>query len=91
MVSDPQLLVEVSDCNIAKLLTIVKDKNPRDLKVANDAFPNEVSDILLGNGSQGFYFYPFCEVIDSYDEELELLYRHRERSHDVESLLSEGP
>ena len=91
MVSDPQLLVEVSDCNIAKLLTIVKDKNPRDLKVANDAFPNEVSDILLGNGSQGFYFYPFCEVIDSYDEELELLYRHRERSHDVKSLLSEGP
>ena len=91
VVFDPQLLVEVFKCDVVKLLSIVRDKNPRDLKVANHAFPNKVLDILLGDGSQGFYLYPFCEVIDSYDEELELLYRHREMSHDVESSLSDGP
>jgi len=91
VVFDPQLLVEVSECDIVKLLSIVRDKNPRDLKVANHAFLDKVSDILLSDGSQGFYLYPFCEVIDSYDEELELLYCYREGSYDVESPLSEGP
>ena len=59
MVSDPQLLVEVSDCNITKLLTIVKDKNPRDLKVANDAFQTKFQiffSVMVAKGSTSTHF-----------------------------------
>ena len=91
MVFNLQLLAEIFECVIVKLLYIVRDKNSRDIEAANNAFLDEASDILLGDSSQGFYFYPFGEVIDFYDEELKLPYRHKEGSHDVESPLSEGP
>ena len=53
------------------------ETDSRDLEATNDALPDEVSDILLNDYGQGFHFDPFHEVVDSYDEELELPYHHR--------------
>ena len=49
MFLDPQLLAEVSKCVIIKLLSIVRDEDPRDSKVANDAFLDKALDVLLCN------------------------------------------
>ena len=49
MVLDPQLLAEVSKCVIIKLLSIVRDEDPRDSETANDPFPDKAPDVLLCN------------------------------------------
>lgn len=69
----------------------IRDKDFRDHKAIDNAFPDEASDVLLGDGVQGFYFNLFGEVIDSHDKELELPYCHRKGSYDVKSSLGEGP
>ena len=91
MVFDSQLLADIPECIIVKLLSIIKDEDSKDSEVANDAFPDEVLDIFLSDSSQGFYLNPFSEVVNPYDEELELLYRHKEGSHYVEPPLSKWP
>ena len=58
-------------------------------EVANDTFPDEASDILLSDGGQRFCLNPFSEIVDPYDEELELSHYHGEGSHYVEPPLSE--
>ena len=45
-----QLLAEVSKCIIIELLSIVKDEDPRNFELVDDALPNEVMDIILRNG-----------------------------------------
>ena len=74
MVLDPKLLVEIFECVVVKLLSIVKDKDLRDLKAVNDTFPNEVSDIFLHDSGQWFCLDPFGEVVDLYNKELDLLH-----------------
>jgi len=91
VVFDPQLLAKVPQCVIIKLLSIIKDEDSRDAKAANDAFPDEASDILLGNSGQGFCLNPFSEIVNFYDEELELLHCHREGPHFAEPPLREWP
>ena len=91
MVFDSQLLVEIPECVVVKLLSIIRDKHSRDSEVANVAFPDEVSDIFLSDSSLGFYLNPFSEVVNPYDEELELPYRHKEGSYYVEPPLSKWP
>ena len=49
MFLDPQLLAEVSKCVIIKMLSIVRDEDPRDSEVANDAFLDKALDVLLCN------------------------------------------
>ena len=36
----PQLLTEISKCVIVEMLSIVRDEDPMDFKVANDTFSN---------------------------------------------------
>ena len=91
MVFDCQLIAEVFERIIVELLAIVRDKGPRDPKLADDALPNEVTDILFHDSCQWFCLYPFGEVVDPNNKELELLHCHRKGSHDIESLLSERP
>ena len=91
MVLDPQLLAKISECFIIKLLSIIKDKDFRDPKAIDNAFLDEASYVLLGDGVQRFCFNLFGEVIDPHDKELELPYCHRNGSYDVESSLGEGP
>ena len=91
MVFDPQLLAEVFECVVIKLLSIFRDKDFKDSEATNDDLPHEALNVLLNDCGQGFYFNPFSEVVDSYDEELELRYCHKEGSYNVESLLGEGP
>ena len=91
MVLDSQLLAEIFKCFVIKLLSTIKDKDFRDPKATDNAFPDKASDVLLGDGVQGFHFKLFGEVIDSYDKELELSCCHRKGSYDVESSLGEGP
>ena len=50
MVFDSQLMTKVSERIIVKLSAIVKDEDPRDPKLANDALPNEATDILHRDG-----------------------------------------
>ena len=88
MVFNSQLLAEVPECVVVELLSIIREEDPGDFEATNDAFPDEVSDVFLGDSGQGLYFNLFSEVVDSYDKELELLYCHGERSHYVEPLLS---
>ena len=40
-------MAEVLECVVAKLLSIVENKNSRDSETANDAFLDEALDILL--------------------------------------------
>ena len=91
MVFDSYLLAEVFECVIVKLFAIVRDEDSGDTEVADDAFPDGVSNFLLCSGGQGFYLNPFNEVVDPYDEELELSHCHGERSHYVKPSLSEWP
>ena len=91
MVLVPQLIVEVSECIVVKLFAIVKDEDPRDPKLADDALLDEVTDILLYDGCQWFCLYPLGEVVDPHKKELESSYCHWRRSYDVQSPLSERP
>lgn len=58
MVLDPQLLTEIYECVVVGLLSIIKDEDPRDSKVANDAFRDS---------GLRFYLDLFGEVINPYD------------------------
>ena len=40
MILDPQLLVEIFECIIVELLSIVRDDDPGDSEAANDTLPN---------------------------------------------------
>ena len=67
MVFDLQLIAKVSKCIVVELFAIVKNEDPRDPKLVDNALPNEATNILLYDGCQWFYFYPFGEVDDPYD------------------------
>ena len=82
-------MVEILECIIVKLLSIIKNEDPRDSKAANDAFPDKAQDILLRDSGQWFYLNPFGEVVDPYDEELTLLYGNGKGSYYVQSPLGE--
>ena len=86
-----QLLIEIFERVIIKLLSIIKGKDSRDAKVANNVFPDEASDILLYDSSPRFCLNPFGEVVNFHDEELELPHLHGEGSHYVKPPLSEWP
>ena len=77
MVLDTQLLAKIFECFVIKLLSTIGDKDFRDPKAIDNAFPIKVLDVLLSDGGQGFRFNPFDKVIDSHDKELELSYCHR--------------
>ena len=47
MILDPQLLAKIFECVIVELLSIVRDEDPGDFKVANDALLDEVLDIFF--------------------------------------------
>ena len=46
MVFDSQLLEKIPECVVFELLSIIRDEDSRDSESANDAFPNEVSDVF---------------------------------------------
>ena len=66
------MLVEIHECVVIKLLSIVRDEDPGDSEVADDAFPNEAPNIFLCDSGQWFCLDPFDEVVNPYDEELKL-------------------
>ena len=91
MVLDPQLLVEISKCVIVELPSIVRDEGSRDSEAANDASPNEATDILFCDSGQWLGLDPFDEVVDPYDEELKLSYSDEEGPNSIQSPLGERP
>ena len=91
MVLNSQLLAKVLEHIVVELLAIVRDKDLRDSEMANDALPNEALNISLCDSGQWFYFNPFGEVVDPYDEELELSHSDRERSHYIQPSLGVQP
>ena len=68
------MLVEVPECFVVELFPIVRDEDYRHTKAANDTFLDEASNVLLNDGGQRFYLDPFREIVDPYNEELELLH-----------------
>ena len=91
MVLDPQLLAEIFECFVIKLLSTIGDKDFRDPKATDNAFLDKALDVLFNDGGQGFCFNPFGKVINSHSKELELPYCHRKGSYDVKSSLGERP
>ena len=85
------MLAEVSECVVVELLSIVKDKDSRNSEVTNDVLPYKALDVLFSDRGQGFLFDPLSKVVDSYGEELELPYRHKEGFYNVKSSLGKGP
>jgi len=83
------LLAKISEPVIVEFLSIVRDEDPGDPEVANDTFLDETSDIFLCDSGQWFCLDPFGEVVDPYNKELELPYRHREGSYYVQPPLGE--
>ena len=59
MIFDPRSIAKVSERIGVELFSIVRDEDLRDSKSADDALVNEASDILLCDGCQWLYFYPF--------------------------------
>ena len=80
---------KIFECVVVELLSIVRDKDPWDSKAANDTLQDEFSDISLRDNGQWFCLDPFGEVVDPYDKEFELPYRHREAFYYVQSLMGE--
>lgn len=66
-----------------RIVFIVRDEDPRNLELADDALLDEATNIFLCNGCQWFYFYRFGEVVDPYNKELELSYCLWKGCHDV--------
>ena len=91
MVFDPQLIAKVFERIVVELFAIIRNEDLRDPRSVDDALLDEVIDILLHDGCQWFSFYPFGEVVNLHNKELELSHCHRKRSHDVQSPLSERP
>ena len=91
MVLDSQLIAEVSEHIVVELLAIVRNEGPKDPKPIDDALSDKATDILFRDGCQWLCLYPFGEVVDPNNKELELSHCHQKRSHDVESPLSERP
>ena len=83
VVLDPQLLAEILECIIIELLSIVRHEDSGDSEMADDVFLDEASDIFLCDNGQWFGLDPFGEVIDPYDEKLELSYGNGEGSYYV--------
>ena len=46
MVFYSQLLEKIPECVVFELLFIIRDEDSRDFEVANDAFPDEVSNVF---------------------------------------------
>jgi len=72
VVLDPQLLAEIPKCITVELLSIIRDEDPRDSKAANDAFPDEALDIFSCDNGQWFSLNSFGEVVNPYNEKLEM-------------------
>ena len=67
MIFDPRSIAKVSERIGVELFSIVRDEDLRDPKSADDALLNEASDILLCDGCQWLYFYPFGEAVDPHN------------------------
>lgn len=77
VVLDSQLLAKVHECAIVKLLTIVRDKDLGIPKWQMMPFQMKLQKFLSMN-VQWFCLDPFGEVVNPYDEELELLHSDKE-------------
>ena len=91
MVFDSQLIAKVSECIVVEVFAIVRNEGPRDPILVDDALPNEATNILFHDDCQWFCLYPFGEIVDPNNKELELLYCHQKGSYDIESPLSKRP
>lgn len=49
MVFYSQLLVEISECIVVKLLSINRDEDSRDSEATNDVLPDKVLDFFLSD------------------------------------------
>lgn len=66
MILDAELCVKFQVSGIVELFTVVSNNDPRDPKSVHNGLPSEVSDVLLGDLSQGFSLYQLCEVINGH-------------------------
>ena len=90
VITDSQLLVELSEMCVIKLASIVWDKHFRDSKTAKNFLPNEASDVLLSDLCQWLCLHPFSRTINPYHQEHHLPCPHGEGTKHVKSPLGKG-
>ena len=64
-----ELLAELSDHLVVKISTIIRNDPLRYTISTEQVVPNETCHDVLGYGSVGSCFNPFCEVINRYQDE----------------------
>ena len=72
MVGDGEVRTEQFESIIIKLPCVVQDNNLGNTKLTNDVLPYKISGVLLGDFSERFCFYPFCEIVYGDDQEFPL-------------------
>ena len=69
---DDEVRVKLSKPIIVELLSVVRDENLGNPKLANDTFPYKISCIFLNNLGERLCLYPLSEVINGDDQKLSL-------------------
>lgn len=85
-----QVLKEVIERCIVKLLAIVSDDHSRQAELINDRLSNKIISFFFNDPSQQFYLHLFTEVVDDDDEELLLPGGQQEQAKNVDPPLSDG-
>lgn len=69
-IENVQVPIEFNQLKVAKLMIIIRDKDPWEAKAINDRLLDEVLYSSFCYFGKGFSLYPFCEVIYGHKQEL---------------------
>ena len=83
--SDSQALIEFSQLPIRELSFVIRDDGVRDSEPANDVLPYKTLDLSSCDACKGFRFYPFCKIINCYQQKFPLSSSWREEAYYVHS------
>ena len=90
-VGDAKFITKFYELWVVKLVPIVHNNSPRQIKLINNRLSYKIMDFNLDDGHQCFHFHPFGEVVD-YDEQKFLLQdSDRKGFEDVHPPLGERP
>ena len=84
-----QIAAELAYVIFFQLRAIINNNAIQNLESANDAFPYEFFNTLLGDSLHHFNFDPFGEIFTSNDDKLFLCFCYREWSEYVKASLGE--
>ena len=89
--SDTQAFIEFGQLSIRELSSVIRDDGVRDSKPANAVLPNKTLNLSSRNVYEGFCFYPFCKIINCYQQKLPLPSNWWEGAYYVHSTQGKRP